>query len=405
MLTPKAALEISLLADKAQALSATGNAQDRAVASVLLSKIKNIRSQECSSDELRATYAEQLISSLKPETATTTSSESYKRAFHRYLYSGEKHMSDSERRDLEVGTQTISWTQGAAGGYLVPLDYERTVFTALAQTDPVVSSSVTGFTTTDSPSLQPQILQGWDLSSIEATQIGETVQQTAGSFPTVNGRVLAANKVFKVSLAASFEAETDVPGTMAKMATAFGIGFARRLGADAINGNGITTLQGLLTAITVPSYTTGSGKITYNDLSSIYFGVNKVYRSSARCAWLMSDSVYERVRNAVDNQGRPLLDFVDDKETILGKPVYITPSLGAVGGSLALNSTIVFGDLSHYVIRTSKPTLQRSINTLAADVTRGEALYIARIRADAAVFDPSSGSTGYPPIITATVTA
>jgi HK97 family phage major capsid protein len=222
-------------------------------------------------------------------------------------------------------------------------------------------------------------------------------------FPSVAGKVLRANITYRVSLAGSIEAETDVPGSMAKMSRAMGVAFARKLGADAINGGGGTGVPNGITNGLSSVYTTGSGKITYNDLSSIYFSVNRVYRSSPKCGWLMSDSVYERVRNSTDNNGRPILDFLEDRETILGRPVYISPTLGQVGGSLALNSTIVFGDLSHFLIRCSKPTIARELNSATKGIEFGEALYVGRMRMDSVLFDPSSGSA--PPVVISTVTS
>ena len=97
-----------------------------------------------------------------------------------------------ETRDLLAGQQTIFWTAGPAGGYLVPIDYEAQTFEALAQTDPIFDEDVTHFMMEKTPVLQPKQLQGYDLSSISASLIGETVQQTAGVVPTVAGRVFAA---------------------------------------------------------------------------------------------------------------------------------------------------------------------------------------------------------------------
>jgi HK97 family phage major capsid protein len=112
--------------------------------------------------------------------------------------------------------------------------------------------------------------------------------------------------------------------------------------------------------------------------------------------WLMNDAVYKFVRSAVDNSGRPLLNVVDDQELLLGKPVYVSPSLATIYSSLGLTGAIIFGDLSSIVVRASRPTFQRSIEQSQVDITKGEALYIVRCRADAAFFDPSSGIT--PPL-------
>jgi HK97 family phage major capsid protein len=91
----------------------------------------------------------------------------------------------------------------------------------------------------------------------------------------------------------------------------------------------------------------------------------------------LPDSVYQRVRNATDNSGRPLLDFSKDKEVLMGKPVYISPSLPNViigSPSIAQSGVILFGDLSHFRIRCSRPTIQRCLEQGITDITKGETL-------------------------------
>ena len=174
---------------------------------------------------------------------------------------------------------------------------------------------------------------------------------------------------------------------------------ARKLGADAISGNGTTQPQGLLTALPTPSYSTTSGKIILADLLAAFFGVNKVYRSQPKCGWLCGDTVYQRIRAAVDDQHRPLLDVQDDRELLLGKPVYVSPSVTGVASG---NGVLIFGDLDHFHIRVSRPTLQRTTQNSINDITKGETLWVGRIRMDSALFDPSSGNA--PPITSITVT-
>ena len=400
MVTNQGLLEISELSSRAETL-ARGTPADRAQSAVLLARIKSVREQECSSDEMRARYTGALVEEVGSGEVTETR---YMKAFHRYLYHGDQIYTQSqEHRDLLAGTQTFGYTQGAAGGYIVPQTYSDDLKIALSQVDPLLSSNICHFVMEDTPFLRPQQISGYDLSTISATQILETAQQTTSNFPPVLGRILRANITYRISIAASIEAEDDVPSVMQKFIIAYGVGFARKLGQDCISGNGTTAPQGLLTALT-PSYTTTTtGKIGLADLNSIYFLVNRVYRASARCAWLMSDGVYERCRAAVDLQGRPLINIVDDRETLFGKPIYISPTLVNPGGSLALQSTIIFGDFSAFHIRVSKPTLQRVINSSIADITSGRSLYVARIKMDSALFDPSSGSA--PPIVSATVVA
>jgi hypothetical protein len=85
----------------------------------------------------------------------------------------------------------------------------------------------------------------------------------------------------------------------------------------------------------------------------------------------------------------------------MGEPVYVSPSLATAYSSIGLTGALVFGDLSHIIVRASWPTFQPSFEQAEADITKGEAIYIFRFRADALVFDPSGGVT--PPLILAAV--
>ena len=121
-----------------------------------------------------------------------------------------------------------------------------------------------------------------------------------------------------------------------------------------------------------------------------------------KCGWICGDGVYQRIRQAVDGAGRPLLSIQDDTETLLGKPLYVSPSAQSSRRCHSLGfGALIFGDLDHFHIRVSRPTLQRTTQQIGTDVTKGEALYIARIRMDSALFDPSAGSA--PPLVWAEV--
>jgi len=106
----------------------------------------------------------------------------------------------------------------------------------------------------------------------------------------------------------------------------------------------------------------------------------------------MNDGVYKLLRQATDNSGRPLIDSERDDERLLGKPVYISPSLATAFTSLGITGCTVFGDLGSVKVRLSRPQIRRSVEVGQADITRGEALYIARARADCVYFDPSAGA-------------
>jgi HK97 family phage major capsid protein len=301
--------------------------------------------------------------------------------------------------DLLSGAETISYSSGSQGGVLVPQTFQENVALGLAQVDPLLDPTVTTVVPSDSLVLRPLQLPGWDLSAVKAERVNETVQHSSDVVPEVDQKLLNAFS-YRLTLGASLEFEQDVfDSAMARMAQAFGIGFSRGIGADLVNGDGSTGPQGVLTGATDSGVkTANAGKLVLADFNDIYFSVNKIYRASKKCAWLLSDPVYKMARNAVDGSQRPLINIVDDKETILGKPVYVCPSLEvnpSIGGG-----KIVFGDLSHYVVHVSTMYLRRRLQVLGY-IEYGKALYTGIMRADAVVHDPTGGDM--PPIVYATL--
>lgn len=392
-LSKKAVLEIVELQERAEQLSkGTGYQQNQAT--ILLSKIKTIREIGLSSDEVRALYAESLSDSLAPQ---KMNDKEYRSRFDHYLAG---KTTEKELRDWTAGQETITWTQGAAGGFIVPQDYDDTLRQTNAQIDPVLNPNVTSLSMTSGPFLQPARISGYDLSSITASLVGEGVQQTQAAVPPVLGAQLRADRIFKITLGATIEAEDDIPGFALKLVRASAIGLARKIGKSVMIGQGGVDISGVLQALGVPSVTNATaGKIVNTDISNVIFAVNRFYRSSTKAGFLMSDGAYKLVRNAVDNSGRPLLDFSHDEEQIFGMPVFVTPSLDHTSLNSVGVSFVLFGDLSSIVVRLSRPTVQRITESSIADITRGESAYVCRVRADAAYFDPSSGSA--PPLVLA----
>jgi HK97 family phage major capsid protein len=397
-LSNRAILEISDLSFRAEQL-ARGSATERKQADILVQRIASIKQVGLSSDEVRAKYADALHESVSPKHKSNDAE--YRNLFDRYL-AGRIGADAVEFRDFFAGQQSISYTTGPQGGYTVPFAYDATVREGMAQVDEILSPDVTDFTMTDGPFLQPSQVSGYDLSTISAQLIGESVQQTAQVIPTVAGAVLRSNLIFRASIGASLEAEQDIPDFGAKIVRAASVALARTIGQHVLTGRGGSTdITGIAPALTSSYTNPTSGKITLADLNAIYFGVNRWYRASPKAGWLVSDGVYKLLRAATDSNGRPLLDVLDDQEMLLGKPVHLCPSLGATYFSLGLTGALIFGDLSHIVIRASRPTIQRTTQQGLTDVTKGESLYVARMRADATVFDPSNGN--YPPLVLSTI--
>jgi HK97 family phage major capsid protein len=144
----------------------------------------------------------------------------------------------------------------------------------------------------------------------------------------------------------------------------------------------------------VPLSNATSGKIVNTDITNWFFSINEFYRNSPKCSWLVTDAGLKLIRNAVDGQGRPLLDMADGF-TLLGKPLRVCPSLAANTSFRSLGvSPLIFGDCSSIIVRTSRPTIQRLDERYADFLEKG---YVSRWRADCAYFDPSNGAN--PPLV------
>jgi HK97 family phage major capsid protein len=391
-LSDEAILEISELSAEAERL-ARGTGAQRKRADILLARISTIRQVGLSSSEARFRYTDALVE------ATHLKDAEYRAKFDRYVNG---LISDHEMRAFLSGQQSLTATEGTAGGFLVPMAYDGLLREAMRQTDPVLSADSVSFTMTDGPSLRPETVSGFDLSTVSAQIIGETMQQNPQAIPTVAGGTLRSDIIFKVTFASSWESEADIVDFPAKITRAAGVALARKIGGSVVNGHGGTDIAGMVQAIGGPYASNAtSGKIVLTDLTKFYFGVDRFYRAAPLCGWMVDDGTYQLIREATDNSGRPLLSVEKDEEMLLGKPLRVSPSLGTAFRSLGIVGSLLFGDLSHVVVRCSRPVIQYSIESGQADITAGMAAWIARARADAVYFDPSAGAN--PPIILAAI--
>ena len=307
---------------------------------------------------------------------------------------------------LEAGQQSISYTTGSEGGYLVPQEYHDEVIFGMAQFDPLLNKDIVTLIESKDAALRPYTIPGWDMSTFAATISSEnTLFVQPNVPPAVSGLLLNGYK-FTASLPISIELEEDMyEATQKLLASAYQIGFARGIGQQLAIGNGSGAPFGVVAGAT-PVYTMAAlGVVSLTDIETIYFKVDRFHRASPKCAWLMNDAAYQQVRKAVDTVGNPLLKVIKDKETLMGKPVYVSPSLPYYNPSLGTQpagSFCVFGDLSHMFVRVSKLAIKRSWQA-AGYVEYGKALYTGVMRADSKVFDPTAGTAS--PIVSAALHA
>jgi HK97 family phage major capsid protein len=413
-LSKAAILEIHDLTSEARRL-AGGSQADRKTADVLLMRCANIRESGLSSDEMRRQYTGALIESINGSAAERRAQHEV--MFQKYFQSRTPQdrkrilteFSETEKRDFLAGKQAITYTEGGSGGVLVPNSFYEAVTLAMAQVDPLLDQTRVNLIPEPGYAMNPKSFPGYDLTQVQASLVSESSNTgVPDAFPVASGSMLNGY-IFRMATYGSVEIDDDdFELAMKTIGRAHGVGLARGIGSYLVTGTGASQPSGLLTGASFSNVIcqgdshTGA-PLSATDIFAIYFSLNRVYRAAPKCAWVMADATYQEVRKLQDANYRPLLQMRDDTETLMGKPVLISPSMPTGAGS----NGIVFGDLSHFNVRCS-PVYFRKVWEVEYGVESYRYLHISRMRVDSAVFNPAqstSPSNGGDPIVYATLHA
>lgn len=281
-------------------------------------------------------------------------------------------------------------------GQLVPASFYNTLLTGIAQYTELMDRN--NVSLIESEKALPLTVPEIDLSTITSAIVAQGVDAPPVANPTISGMVLKGFSYRCNPLASSFELEQDAFESIIDVFTrAFSVGLARGIGSDLVNGNGTTAPQGLLTAAANSGITSAvSGVWSGIDLAAVYGSLNRAYRVSPKCAWLMHDTTYQQIVALKDANNRPLLGIRDDAETLFGKRVLISPDMPVGAGA----KSIVFGDLSQFQVRVPKNGVMVRRNVEAPGYAEaGAALYTAYMRVDSAL---NTAGGGVKPVVYAT---
>ena len=383
----------------------------------ILSKIATLKEFGISTSESQRAVATAQAAELglaTPDFSGSTIENSHEKLFRRFMSGA----SDAELRantDFLAGQQVPVFTAGTQGGVLVPQSFAKTFYEGLAQVDEILNPEAVSVVQSDTFALPPYNVPGWDLSTIASTSVSEAAEHARDTIPGVSHNMINS-WTDRLSLGASFEFETDSAfrTTMDQMSRAYAVGFARGIGQKVVLGDGVTGPSGLLkgaadSGVTLSTgFSSGVSATLNEEFQDIYFAVNAVYRSSLKCAWAMSDKTYQWIRKLSDKNGRPLVSIENDRQAVggvrpvlMGQPIWLCPSIPFYNASLG-DGKLVFGDLSRFVVRMSRPWIRRNLQCQLA-VEYGLAQYIALCRYDSSVIDPTGGTN--PPLVYATLSA
>jgi len=327
-----------------------------------------------------------------------------------------------EMRDQQAGTQSLTYTQGAAGGFFVPAGFVYDVEIATKYFAPIADGKVIKILETATGNLLPyptnnDTSEAWSIIG-EASQVSDQGQTsnypTSGTAPSgqagnltmgvVNfGAWKGSTGLVRVSLELLQDSAFDLEDFLKQS-------FAVRLGRGyefyLTRGTGVNQPTGILTAVKASgqaatiatgsstndgSANTGSNSIGSNDLISLEHSIDPTYRRGAR--FMLHDNTLKTIKQLLDKYGRPLWVpglSVNAPDTILGYEYVINQSMPQIA---AAADTVLFGSLQKFIMRKVRDLSVLRLDERFADF--GEVAFIGFSRIDSNLVDAGVHPIGF----------
>jgi HK97 family phage major capsid protein len=320
----------------------------------------------------------------------------------------------AEYRDQEAGTQSISYTQGAGGGYTVPAGFVYDIEVATKAFAPLADGSVIRILETATGAVLPyptnnDTNEAWSIIG-EAAQVSDQGQSpnysTQGSAPSgqpgnltmgvVNfGAWKGTTGLVRVSLELLQDSAFDL---QAFLTQAFAVRMGRGYEYLLTKGSGSSQPTGIVTAVLASGATpviaagsavndgssnTGANSIGTPDLVNLEHSVDPTYRRGAK--FMFHDNTLKVIKNLLDKYGRPIWLpglAANSPDTVLGYPFVINQSMDQVA---ATKNTVMFGSLQKFIMRKVRDLSVLRLDERFADY--GEVAFIAFSRIDSNLVD------------------
>lgn len=277
-------------------------------------------------------WAANVIARTRPE---------YASAFSKLMRGDAITLTAEERAAMTVGTNT-------AGGFLVPTHLDP----SLILTNNGTSNMIRGISRVVTLTGGANVWHGVTTAGATASWDAE-VTEVSDDTPAVASLSIPVYKAQSL-LQASIEAFEDIAGLESDALMILADARDRLEGAAHATGPGSTAPKGVFTAVAATAgsrvVSTTAATIGLVDIHAVYTGLPVRHRS--RSAWLMNP-VYAA---AVKSLGGALsasysADLTQPfTDRIMGKPSYESDDAPATQTTTALDSEILFGDFSKYVI-------------------------------------------------------
>lgn len=337
----------------------------------------------------------------------------------------EKELMDrclQEQRDQQSGTQSLTYTQGAAGGYFVPAGFVYDVEIATKYFAPIADGSVIRILETATGNLLPyptnnDTQEAWTIIG-EAAQVSDQGQTpnytTSGTAPSgqpgnlgmgvVNfGAWKGTTGLVRVSLELLQDSAFDLEDFLKN---AFAVRLGRGYEYYLTRGSGVNQPTGILTAVVASgqaatiaagsstndgSTNTGANSIGTNDLINLEHSIDPTYRRGAK--FMYHDNTLKTIKQLLDKYGRPLWVpgiAVNAPDTVLGYQYVINQSMPQVA---AAANTVLFGSLQKFIMRKVRDLSVLRLDERFADF--GEIAFVGFSRIDSNLVDAGVHPIGY----------
>jgi HK97 family phage major capsid protein len=323
-------------------------------------------------------------------------------AFGKYLRQGPNALDEQESILLRTSPEKRAEAEGnlidqigtySGLGYFVPAGFVYDVMNAVKWYAPIMDGKI--FSVLETASGQPLPYPTSDDTAQSAYIVGESVDATSGSTDLSANHVSFgawkyATGVILCSLELIQDSAFDLESWIAER---MGIRLGRRWEIDFTNGDGSSKPIGVLPAVvaagavpvvangsaeTSGGSETGANSVGYTDLVRLEHSVDPAYRRGAK--FLFHDTTLAYLKRILDKFGRPLWtpgmkDGAPD--TVLGYSYVIDQQMPQIAASA---QTVLFGDLSKYVVRSVKGLMVQRLTERYAE--KGQVGFVGFARAD-----------------------
>ncbi|HLJ48443.1 MAG TPA: phage major capsid protein [Bryobacteraceae bacterium] len=333
----------------------------------------------------------------------------HRAAFRSYLRLGTSEMPSEQRALLQreyrdMGTGGQGAYPGATSGFFVPAGFQHRIEEAMKYVGPMLNGGEGMPQIIDTDTGAPLPFPAADDTAQVGEQVGENQpvsSQDVNITQVMLGSFKYSSKLVKASLElmldSAFDIETWLIGEFSRR-------LARILNAKLTNGVGTTEPYGIVTATVAggnivqavgSSTNTGGNEgpntIGSDDLTNLEHAVDPFYRS-AGARYMLHDSTLKAIKKVKDKMGKPLWQ----ESTRDGSPATINGFRYVINNDLdtlqtnpsspvSVRRTVIFGDLSKYVVRRVRQMSLLRLNERFAD--QGQVGFLSFARFDGASTD------------------